>query len=192
MLKALIFDCFGVIYPDTLAIVGRDFLKLNDPRREELRYLREQSDRGLVEREEFWNEAAKIMRTTRHELDLRLAKVKGADWELLEYIKELKKKYKTALLSNVGRDFIERVFAPHSSQDYFDELVLSYEIGFLKPEPGAYETAAQRLGCKPAECLMIDDQERHCKGAVTTGMKALHYKDFDQFKHELSKSIRSE
>jgi HAD superfamily hydrolase (TIGR01509 family) len=84
-----------------------------------------------------------------------------------------------------------RVFAPQKSTDYFDELVLSFETGVLKPDRRAYETAAKRLGCKPAECLMIDDQQRHCDGAVAAGMQALHYQDFDQFKHDLGRLVQS-
>ena len=191
MLKALIFDCFGVIYPDTLAIVGRDFLKLHDPRRQILRDLRVQADRGFISRNEFWDQAAKIMGTNRTELNKRLGAVQGADWQLLEYIKTLRQTYKTAVLSNVGSDFMARVFAPKKSTDYFDELVLSFETGFLKPDRAAYETAAERLGCAAAECMMIDDQERHCDGAVAAGMKAIHYHDFVQFKHELGRLIQS-
>jgi HAD superfamily hydrolase (TIGR01509 family) len=150
-----------------------------------------QADRGFISRNEFWDQAAQIMGTSRQELDKRLEAVRGADWELLEYIKSLRQQYKTAVLSNVGSDFMARVFATQKSTDYFDELVLSFETGVLKPDRRAYETAAKRLGCKPAECLMIDDQQRHCDGAVAAGMQALHYQDFDQFKHDLGRLVQS-
>lgn len=189
VIKALIFDCFGVIYPDTLAIVGRGFLQPDDPRRNDLRDLRIQADRGMLTSDEFWNAVAELMGTTRQEVEKRLQGITGADWELLDYIKALRKDYKTAILSNTGRDFLERVFGGKDYSVYFDELGLSYETGILKPDPRAYQGIAERLGCQPEECVMIDDQKQQCEGAEAVGMQAIQYEDFDLFKAELEKAI---
>src|SRR5436190_16401664 len=132
MIKAIIIDCFGVIYPDTLGKIESLYLKLDDDRRQEIRSLRQKTDLGLLNRDEFWNQASQILGITRAELDNQLDKIKGADWELLEYIKSLRPALKTAILSNVGQGFLERIFdAERPEKDYFDAVIASADIGVL-------------------------------------------------------------
>lgn len=186
MIKAIIFDCFGVIYPDTLGMVEQKFLEASDARREQIRRLRQKTDLGLLSRDEFWNQAAQILGISRHELDLVLDKIRGADWTLLRYIKSLKPKYKTAMLSNVGEGFLGRIFDDeHPEKDFFDVVIASAEIAIMKPDPRSFKITAERLGVEPEECIMIDDQQRHIDGAKSVSMQGIVYKDFEQMKVEL-------
>lgn len=186
MIKAVIFDCFGVIYPDTLSLVERPYLSKGDARKEAIRSLRRQSDKGLISRDDFWDGAAKILDIPRSEIDTQLAKVQGADWDLLEYIKKLKEAYKTAMLSNVGRGFLERIFnKEHPQEDYFDVVLASADIGHMKPHEQAYVTVAEKLSLEPRECIFIDDLEKNVAGAQKVGMRALLYTDFNKLKTDL-------
>ncbi|MGW0477257.1 HAD-IA family hydrolase [Streptomyces coeruleorubidus] len=54
--------------------------------------------------------------------------------------------------------------------DIVDTLVLSYEVGFAKPDPRIYTVALQRLGADPADVLFIDDTPGHVTTAQTLGM----------------------
>ena len=190
MIKAIIFDCFGVIYPDTLALVERPYLTANDDRRQKIRDLRLQCDMGLIDRDAFWNSAAKILSISRVQLDRELDKIGGADWELLEYIKSHKHAYKTAIVSNVGRGFLERIFDNRRPEvDYFDVVIASGDIGVMKPDPRIYKIVADRLNVKPHEAVFIDDKQVHCEGAKHVGMQAILYRDFHQFKRELDKIL---
>jgi len=44
--------------------------------------------------------------------------------------------------------------------------------GILKPDPRAYQAAADALGTPIELCLMVDDQPRNIKGALAAGMQA--------------------
>src|SRR3972149_7678536 len=102
MIKAIIFDCFGVIYPDTLALIEAKLLTDKDNKQKELiKTLRRQSDAGHIARDEFWSQAANILGITVTQLEDELHNLPKANWDLLEYIKTLKKTHKTAILSNV-------------------------------------------------------------------------------------------
>lgn len=192
MIKAIIFDCFGVIYTDTLAIVERKYIQKNSQKLELVKDLRRQNDLGLLSRDEFWDQAAEILGIQRAELDTNISSAKGADWELLEYIKQLKKDYKTAILSNVGQGFLERIFdSDHPQSQYFDTLIASGDHGVAKPDKEIYMIAADRLGVHPQECVFIDDLERHTKGASKVGMKTIIYKDFETMKTELQMLLES-
>lgn len=190
MIKAIIFDCFGVIYPDTLTMIQRIYLKNDIAKQQKIREVRKVCDRGEISRNDFWDEVSKIFNIPRAKLDIELDKVRGADWELLEYIKVLKKNYKTAILSNVGVGFIERIFVhDRKQQDYFDVLAVSGEIGTLKPDPRAYLYTADKLGVEPSACVFIDDKKRMVEGAEQVGMRGLVYTGFDDFKSQLTEIL---
>jgi FMN phosphatase YigB (HAD superfamily) len=52
---------------------------------------------------------------------------------------------------------------------------VSCKTGVRKPDPEAYVGAARALGVPPAECLFVDDREANVRGALATGMPALHF-----------------
>jgi putative hydrolase of the HAD superfamily len=54
-----------------------------------------------------------------------------------------------------------------------DAVVLSFEVGARKPDPGIYRTALARLGARAAETVFVDDQPGYCAGAAAVGMRAL-------------------
>jgi putative hydrolase of the HAD superfamily len=56
-------------------------------------------------------------------------------------------------------------------RDAFDALVLSFEVGSRKPQPGIYEAALAALGdVSPSDALFVDDQVRYCDGARALGI----------------------
>jgi HAD superfamily hydrolase (TIGR01549 family) len=192
MIKAIIFDCFGVIYSDTLAIVERKYIKQNSEDMVAIKDLRRQNDLGMLTRDEFWNQAAAILGISRAELDKQISGATGADWELLEYIKQLKSNYKTAILSNVGQGFLERIFDNnHPQGSYFDALIASGDHGITKPDKEIYLIAADRLGVDARDCVFIDDLEKHTVGAREVGMQTIIYKDFEGMKQQLEQMLKS-
>ncbi len=80
---------------------------------------------------------------------------------------------RTAMLSNCGPEVIDRVRAQRDVTRYFDALVISWEVGALKPEPAIYRTALERLGVAPEEALFVDDRPENVAGAQAVGMHAM-------------------
>lgn len=190
MIKAIVFDFFGVIYPDTLSLVTRKFIGFDKQKLAEIRDVRLQCDRGLIDRDEFWNSVAQIMNVTHEQLDMALQRVQQADWKMLELIKELRSKYKTAMLSNVGKGFVERIFSDEKPRaEYFDKLFLSGETGLLKPNTEAYKDVTKKLDAEPKEIVFIDDIKDNVRAAEALGMHAILFEDFEQFKKDLSKIL---
>lgn len=108
-----------------------------------------------------------------------------ADEELFAYIRQhLKGRYKLGILSNAGGNRLRELFSP-GQLEMFDEASLSFETGYVKPDPRAYERIAASLGVSVEECVFVDDQERHCTAARGAGMQAVQYRDFEQFRSEL-------
>jgi putative hydrolase of the HAD superfamily len=59
--------------------------------------------------------------------------------------------------------------------ELFDDVVLSFEVGYRKPDRGIFDLAAKRAGVPPAECLLIDDIAKNCDGARAAGWQAIHF-----------------
>jgi HAD superfamily hydrolase (TIGR01509 family) len=54
-----------------------------------------------------------------------------------------------------------------------DAVVLSCEVGSMKPSPDIYLTALEDLGVVAADAVMIDDQPSFCVGAEAVGIRAI-------------------
>jgi len=92
---------------------------------------------------------------------------------VLDIMKRLKRRYKLILLSNT--DVMHFTFIKKKFPEIliFDDYILSYEVGAMKPDPRIYEEALKRTGFKPEECLFIDDMEENIKSAQKLGIKVI-------------------
>jgi len=166
MIKAVIFDCFGVLlgnaYKTHLMEVERE-----DPERaKEIRAINHASDMGILSREETAEHISALFGMDTDEFLAEQNQVEVPNRQLLEYIAELKKDYKVALLSNISsRERLSIRFVNGELESHFDTVVASGDEGYVKPQPEIYEIAATRLGVSPTECVMIDDIIEFCEGA---------------------------
>jgi putative hydrolase of the HAD superfamily len=60
---------------------------------------------------------------------------------------------------------------------HFDRLILSYEIGHIKPSAEFYHACADAASSAPAECLFIDDLPENVEGAEAVGMPGVVFRD---------------
>jgi epoxide hydrolase-like predicted phosphatase len=97
------------------------------------------------------------------------------DSQLVEYIRALHKRWKTGLLSNAFTS-LRRVVTEHwQFADAFDEMIISAEVGLLKPDARIYQLALQRLGVDAKESIFIDDYTENVEGAQAVMMRAIHF-----------------
>ena len=81
--------------------------------------------------------------------------------------------HRTAVVSNCTSD-VRAMIASSPFADMFDEVVLSADIGVLKPDPKIFLIAAARLGIEPSHCLFVGDgTDGELDGAVAAGMNAV-------------------
>lgn len=93
--------------------------------------------------------------------------------ELLEY---LRPKYRMFILSNGFKELQSRKMHAAGIDKYFDELILSEDIGVNKPNRELYDYALQKTGSTLEESLMIGDMfETDITGAANIGMKQIYY-----------------
>lgn len=97
--------------------------------------------------------------------------VDPASWtpypDTVEVLRSLRERgVKTAVVSNIAFD-IRPAFAAAGAE--VDEVVLSYEVGAVKPDPRIFHVALDRLGVAPHEAVMVGDSEENDGAARAIG-----------------------
>ncbi len=89
-------------------------------------------------------------------------------------LETLRKQYKIALVSNSDCFSVKAVIDKYGLGKFFDETILSYEIGHLKIDPEMFKAALDRLGVKPHEAVMIGDSiNSDIRSAQHAGVNAI-------------------
>lgn len=132
-------------------------------------------DTGKITPLEFYNQVVKILKA---KIDYETFFVIYNDVFFLnppvvEVLKKLKSKYRLILLSNT--DVMRFGFVKKKFPDVliFDEYVLSFEAGYMKPHPEIYRKALQKAEARAEESIFIDDLESNVKAALSLGMDAI-------------------
>lgn len=188
MIKAIVFDCFGVFYVDPF----RHFISAAKPDvRQELCDLMLAEDLGRVDATEIVDRYSELTQLPKADVQQQLYGVRMVRNEaLLEYVESLRATYKVALLSNLSPGAMNKYFTQAEREKYFDTVVVSSEVGLIKPQPEIYELTAERLEVAPNEVLFIDDLPDNCAGARATGMQAIVYTGMDQLQADLAKIVQ--
>jgi putative hydrolase of the HAD superfamily len=107
------------------------------------------------------------------------------DEELCDYIRGLRPRYLTGMLSNNWAPDGLAMAENLGIADCFDVFVTSAEIGVMKPDPHIYQVALHRLGLSPPEAIFVDDFVENIEAARRLGMGAVHFLDTGQVRDEL-------
>ena len=108
--------------------------------------------------------------------------------DALALIRSLSKKYPVAMMSNTNEMHYER-WSKMLGKDIklFNELILSFQIGYVKPQPQIYLEAARRLGLEPQQCIFIDDMQEYVDAAKKVGMQGICFVSAQQLESDLEK-----
>jgi len=100
-------------------------------------------------------------------------------------LESLHGKYRLLLLSNTNAIHFPLVESRYPHLRHFDDYVLSYEVGVMKPDPGIYREAIKRADGRASECVFVDDVEENVAGARSEGMDAFRFESAGQLIREL-------
>lgn len=98
----------------------------------------------------------------------------------------LHRRYRTLVLSNTNAIHFSMVREKYPLLRHFDDFVLSYEVGVLKPAPLIYQAAVARAGCRAEECFFTDDIPLYVEAARRLGMDAVQFQSVAQLERELA------
>ncbi len=89
----------------------------------------------------------------------------------------LKPKYRMVMLSNTDVMRFGFIRSRFPEVMFFDEYVLSYEVGFIKPDPRIYRIAVRKARAPASDCLFIDDRPENIEAARRLGLQTIHYSE---------------
>lgn len=186
-IKAVIFDCFGVLVVD-----GKGALESYFPeQRQGIHDLFTRSDYGYISSEELDAGIAELIGLSVEQYKEQYSEENVRNEAVFDWIRRLKSTglYKIGLLSNVRRAGLEGFLPVEERKELFDAEVLSGEVGIIKPAREIFELAAERLGVEPYECVMLDDLMKNIDGAQLAGMDAILFTSAQDSQHEFEQLV---
>jgi putative hydrolase of the HAD superfamily len=89
---------------------------------------------------------------------------------MLHLVERIAETHRLALVSNTSEPHWKSAerFLPFSSS--LDPVIVSYEVGSMKPQPAFYDALLERSGVLAANMLFVDDLAANIEGAETAGM----------------------
>ena len=191
MVKAIIFDCFGVLVSS-----GRNVLIQKYPDfKTQIEDIMHQADYGLLSTHQQLSQLlADLLSISLEEVESYFSGASIRDEVVINWAKGFKSLgiYKIGMLSNVGAESFEKFFDKNEQKELFDQVVLSYDVGMAKPDLAIFELTAQRLGVEPSECVMIDDTPLNVEAANNAGMQGIRFISIGQARDELNNLLESD
>jgi putative hydrolase of the HAD superfamily len=143
---------------------------------------------GLVEPRDFFEQFSRL-------LDLRLEYPRFCDiWSSVftetllpeNMLQGLARRYRLLLLSNTNAIHFPMMRERYRLLAHFHELILSYQVKRMKPDPEIFRLAVERAGCRPEECFYTDDIAAYTAAAREQGIDAVTFESASQIERELA------
>jgi putative hydrolase of the HAD superfamily len=139
-------------------------------------------ERGNIPESEFVN---KMLGAVDHKIDADTfrryyADIFSVNENVISLLPALKKKYKLFLLSNTDSIHKKYGWEKYDFLDYFDELILSFEVGSVKPEEKIYRAVEEASGLPSEEHFYIDDIQEYIDAAINIGWDAVLFEGYDK------------
>ena len=158
------------------------------PRRIGRTDLVERFETGLVEPRDFVEQFSRI-------LDLHLDYDRFCEiWSCIftealipeSLLEGLAARYRLLLLSNTNALHFAMLRKDYNYLlRHFHDLILSYEVRAMKPQPEIYREALERAECLPGECFYTDDIADYVEAARQVGIDAVQFESREQIEREM-------
>jgi 2-haloacid dehalogenase len=104
----------------------------------------------------------------------------------VEILKELKQAgYPLFGLSNWSAETFPFARKKHAFFDLLDDMVISGEVGHVKPNPEIFQITLDRIGRPADKCLFIDDALANIHQAQKMGFAVVHFQSPEQLRTTL-------
>lgn len=101
------------------------------------------------------------------------------DEKMLSLLPDLKKHFKLFVISNTNSIHKKYGFEHYEFLKLFDQLFLSHEVGFIKPEKEIFQAVEKVSGFPSEEHIFIDDILEYVNAAKNLGWDGIHFLGYD-------------
>jgi putative hydrolase of the HAD superfamily len=151
-----------------------------------------QAMKGEITAVEHWEEVRRVLNISINEfsqIPLEFWAGDTLDEDLIIYLRNLRPDCKTALLSNAWDNLRQQIEEIWKIDDAFDHILISAEVGMIKPDRPIFERLLSDLGVKPAEAVFVDDFPQNVAAAKEVGLEAIHFRGPNQALDALQKLL---
>lgn len=184
-IKALIFD-FGGVLMRTMSQEPRERLAarfgLSLPELYAIVFDSEESkleQMGLLEVDARWQRLAQQLGFQSAEevqaFTTEFFSADALDTELISYLRRMRGRYRTALLSNAWANLGDWLRDRFHMDDCFDVVVISAVVHMMKPDPAIYLHTLRELQVAPEEAVFVDDSLPNVEAAAALGIHAIQF-----------------
>jgi epoxide hydrolase-like predicted phosphatase len=173
---------------ERLGMTSRDLEKIIFESESSLR-----ASTGEIPEDAHWQAVAEALGVSREEADkITAAFFSGdrVDAILLEFLRSLRPERKVGLISNAWSG-LRALITRQEFDDVFDEMIISAEVGLVKPDPRIYRLALDKLGMLPEESVFLDDVLINVEAARSAGMQAIHFTQPEKTLKELKQLLNN-
>lgn len=104
-----------------------------------------------------------------------------------DLLTKLQTNYSLYALTDNVREIMIFLRKQYNFWDQFKGVVVSAEVGFLKPTPEIYRYLLEKFCLNANETLFIDDHLPNVEGARSAGLHSIQFIDVKQCLHEMKK-----
>jgi len=182
--KNFVFDCFGVICSEVVPLL---FAKYLPPEMADLvrNTIVRDSDLGAISQSELFERLAEVLPLSARKIEEEYWSYVRLDDGVLAIVKSLRRGHRVALLSNCPAPFFRDLVARYGLDELFETIMVSAEEGIAKPDPALFTRLLERMGVRPADAVMIDDNAANILGAKEAGMEGLHFTSAEELAADL-------
>jgi epoxide hydrolase-like predicted phosphatase len=134
---------------------------------------------GEITEDAHWSAVMKRFKQPASEMQAFRSNFFGGDvidHKLVEYIRALRGNFHTGLISNAWSGLRE-FLAKEKLIDLFDTVIISAEIGAVKPSAKIYEVALNQAKVGASEAVFVDDMPINIEACEKVGMKGILFND---------------
>lgn len=104
--------------------------------------------------------------------------------EMLDFVKSLP--YKTGLLTNAPKEWMQFLIDEHNFKDYFDYLICSGNEGIRKPNEEFFKLMVTKTGFTKEEIFYTDDKEKYTDIVNNLGIKAVPFTTLEALNDQIN------
>lgn len=188
--RVIVFDLGKVLLPFDSQIVIDNFNKIESGLGDRFNKLYNENyhvhqlfDKGKMDVDQF---LTTMLNWLKHKVSAEefcniYSKMFTVNLKMIELLPKLKENYKLVLLSNTNIIHKKYGWGEYDFLKYFDKQVLSYEVGFSKPEKEIYEAVENFTNEKSETHYYTDDILEYVNAAKLIGWDTVQFKGYDDF-----------
>jgi epoxide hydrolase-like predicted phosphatase len=187
-IKVVIFDFFGVFCPDITLEWFKTTVPDHQAKLATFQSICTRSDYGQLSRKDFFKEVSELAGISIPSMESGVEAQTVIDMKLVKFVKHLKNAgYRMVCLSNGTHEWTLRVITDNGLGSLFDEIVLSGDLGIVKPNPQIYLTMLRKLDITPNEAIFIDDKKINIDAANELGIVSILFESTASLIDQLQK-----